>query len=233
MPVRAARVGAVVVAAAVAAGCSRFEGAVTIERRETSAPAPVVPATTPATTDAGAPSTTPAPPRLTVPEGESVVDALRLGEGGLGRARFGGSADDAVGYVASVLGRPDEDTAWDLPDTIYGPCPGTEARIVRWGWLMLVLSDRSPFGTGRRHFAGWRYGPGVDPYALYPDGLRFASGVGVGTTWGELEQLHPGVVRQPEGGRFSVGTSFTGQLDGYAPESTVVQLEAGAACLVP
>lgn len=228
-PLRHATVLAVTLV--VAAACSRFEGAVTIEREPTTTIPFARPQVAAPTTAVEEVTTTAARPTMTAPAGQPVPEALRLGEGGLGRARFGTDADEAVGYVVSVLGPPDEDSLWDLPDTAYGPCPGTEARTVRWGWLLVILTDRSPFGAGRRHFAGWRYGPEVDPDALYPEGLAFLSGIGPGSTWAQVEAAHPGAVRAPADGRFTVGTSFSGLLDGYAPESTVVRLDAGSACL--
>jgi hypothetical protein len=162
----------------------------------------------------------------------AVSQVLRLGEGGLGSARFGDDPDRTVAYLTGLLGRPDDDTDWGPPATAYGTCPGTEARVVRWGWLVTEFSgggDASVTKPPPRRFVGWRYGTDVDADALYPADLTTTSAIGLGAPVAALQTAYPDAVAIVPGppARFEVGTSFRGRLDGAG---TVVRLEAGAAC---
>jgi hypothetical protein len=184
----------------------------------------------------GTPAPGPAPTAALAASGPptsvAVSQVLRLGEGGLGAARFGDDPERTVGYLTGLLGRPDDDTDWGPPATAYGTCPGTEARIVRWGWLVAVLSgggDASVTKPPPRRFVGWRYGTDVDADALYPADLTTTSAIGLGAPVAALQTAYPGAVAVVPGtpARFEIGTSFRGRLDGTG---TVVRLEAGAAC---
>ncbi|HEX9259558.1 MAG TPA: hypothetical protein VF855_08470 [Acidimicrobiales bacterium] len=163
-----------------------------------------------------------------------IEEALRLGEGGLGRARFGDSDTKVEGYLRAILLAPDDDTDWGKPDSAYGTCPGTEVRVLRWGWLVVFFADRSSFGAGRRHFIGWRYGPEVDTQALYPEGLSTALGLAPGMTVRDLKktfeatELTPARGSRPPG--FRIGESFRGSLTGLGDDDVVVVVEAGADC---
>jgi hypothetical protein len=167
--------------------------------------------------------------RTTTSTTEALAGVLRLGEGGLGRARFGDDPDRVVAYVGAALGRPDEDSGWGH-DTGYGACPGSSSRVVRWGWLLVFFGEETPMASGRRQFAGWRYGPLVNELALSPAGLRTSTAVAIGTTTARLRALFPAALRVGVGrpAPFVVGTSFRGLLD--RPGGAVVQLEAGATC---
>jgi hypothetical protein len=225
------------------AACGPLRGAITTS---TSQPGHAAPATVPVTTlppplalttTSVVVETAPPPtqPPFTAAPGLSVVDALRLGEGGLGRARFGVAAADAEAYVRSVLGPPDADTDWGDPVTEFGRCPGTTARVQRWGQLILIYTDRSRYGDGRLHFSGWRYGPDVNPDALYPELLAMSNGLAPGAALADVEALYPGALqvspatdREPVS--FRVGTSFGGSLTGADPAAVVSALEAGQGC---
>jgi hypothetical protein len=193
-------------------------------------------AVTAATTTSEPPPVADTSPTLTAAAGDLVVDALRLGEGGLGRARFGTDADEAEAYVRSVLGPPDEDTDWGLAaENAFGVCPGNLARALRWGQLLVVLTDDSRYGAGRGHLSGWVYGPSVAPDAFYPEGLTMATGVAPGVALEAVQLVFPGgvTVVEPDAvlpARFRVGTSFGGWLTGTTPADTVTSLEAGEVC---
>lgn len=172
------------------------------------------------------------PPTTTV----AVHDQLVLGEGGLGRVRFGDDAEPAVGWLVGVLGAVDDDSGWQPPTGWLAGCPGEQVRLVRWGWLAVLLSDRTVHAMGRPHVAAWRYGPLVAEDALYPDGLSMGSGVALGTTLGQLREAFPGAVTLADGAppvAFSVGQSFGGVLEGRDDHSAVVGLEAGTWCRPP
>jgi hypothetical protein len=168
------------------------------------------------------------PPPTTLPGPLSQL--LPLGEGGIGGARFGDGIDEAIGEVTQWLKEPDEDTGWLGAETPYGTCPQAAlVRMVRWGWLMLVLADTSDYGAGREHFAGWVYDFNIDDYSIYPDGLTLSTGVGLGSPLEQLRAAYPGGV-QVEGDRFTVGRSFSGRLAG---DGTVSRIEAGLRCARP
>ncbi len=172
------------------------------------------------TSDVAATTTLPAP----------LAKLLPLGEGGIGPARFGDSPDDAVAAVSRWLKDPDEDTGWLGAETPYGTCPqATLVRMVRWGWLLLIMADTSPYGAGREHFAGWVYDYGLDEFAIYPDGLVFSTGVGLGVPVEVLRLAHPGGV-EVNGPRFEVGRSFSGR---FGDDRLVSRLEAGLRCPKP
>jgi hypothetical protein len=195
-------------------------------------PFATLPLPAPVTTTTAAPATT-ARPQPPVTSRPPVEEGLRLGEGGLGRARFGEDADGVVAYVGSFLGQDDEDTGWGPAETPYGDCPGNEVRVVRWGWLVLFLTDLSPYGAGRGHFAGWRYGAAVDEFALYPQNLAFATDIAPGDQLLRLWDVYPGAVDVDDTTdpvRFEVGSSFRGTLTGAAGTDEITTVEAGIRC---
>jgi hypothetical protein len=188
-------------------------------------PAPTTPQIVVKPYEPTVPVATTALPTTTLPG--PLAQLLPLGEGGLGGARFGEGPEDAIQEVRRWLKEPDEDTGWLGAETPYGVCPGaTFVRLVRWGWLMLVLADRSDYGVGREHFAGWVYAVDLDEYAIYPEGLAFSTGVGLGINVEQLRAAYPGGVTVGSG-TFSVGRSFSGRL---GPDGTVSRLEAGLRC---
>jgi hypothetical protein len=101
--------------------------------------------------------------------------------------------------------------------------------MVRWGLLLLVMADKSAYGDGREHFAGGIYDVALDEFAIYPEGLLLSTGIGLTAPLDLLRAVYPGGV-QADGGRFSVGRSFSGRLDG---DGTVSRLEAGLRCPKP
>jgi hypothetical protein len=227
--------------AIVLSGCGPLQGAITTKtdppttlavEEDDTIPIALTPTTVADTTTA---QPIPTSPSLTAVPGENVSDALRLGEGGLGRARFGTSAAEAVEYVRSVLGPPDEDSGWGDPVTDYGRCPGSQARVLRWGQLLVVLTDHSRFGDGRQHFSGWSYGPAVNQDALYPNGLAMSTLIAPGQTLADVEHAFPGGVtvasateRLPA--TFRVGNSFGGWLTGTSGTDQITSLDAGDTC---
>jgi hypothetical protein len=165
------------------------------------------------------------PPPTTLPGPLSQL--LPLGEGGIGAARFGDSIDKAINEVSQWLKEPDDDTGWLGAETPYGTCPQASlVRMVRWGWLMLVLADTSDYGAGREHFAGWVYDVNLDDYSIYPEGLTLSSGVSLGAPLDALRAAYPGGV-QVDGNRFTVGRSFSGRI---GSDGTLTRLEAGLRC---
>jgi len=217
------RWAAVPVALMVAAGCAAGGSGARVTSTTTSTllAEPVATSTAPTTAVVTAPDL-------------PIEESLRLGEGGLGRARFGDSDAKVEPYLRSILLNPDDDTDWGKPENAYGTCPGTEARAIRWGYLVVFFSDRSDFGVGRRHFIGWRYGPDVDSQSLYPDGLSTVLGLRPGMTVSELRktfeatELSQATATAPA--RFRLGSSFAGSLSGLADDDVVTLIEAGTSC---
>jgi hypothetical protein len=219
-----------VVAAAllVLAGCGPGDGPA---GPATSAALPAPVTTTSTTEPATLPPTVYEPPAEPLP----LVEALRLGEGGVGSFRFGDDAEEVIAGLTELLGQDDDDTDWGPPATPFGACPANEARALRWGWLIAFFTDTSPFGDGRRHFSGWRYGFGVDEQSLYPEGLQLGIGIAPGDTLAVVKGAHPGAVEVVPAttttpARFQVGTSYGGTIDGAGDDAVITTLEAGVGC---
>lgn len=180
------------------------------------------------------------PPTVTVPDA-GVPGVLRLRPDGLGVTSFGDSADTAIAAVATVLdAEPDLDTGWIDPFSTYGACPGSEARAVEFGDLVLLFTDADTGFTpaGTRHFFSYTYGAG----SRGPDGLITEAGIGIGstleevqTTYGEAFRFNPDNAG-PAGPGFDIGFvtgSFTrlyGFFSGPGPDDFVLALNGGVGC---
>jgi hypothetical protein len=211
------------------AGCGASTGSAGGPPPSATLPPPVT--TTSTTEPPTLPPTVYEPPTEPLP----LPEALRLGEGGIGRFRFGDDADTVIAGLSGLLGQDDEDSDWGPPATRFGACPANEARALRWGWLVAFFVDSSPFGDGRRHFAGWRYGYGVDDLSLYPEGLQLGVGIAPGDRLAVVKAAHPGAVEtepptETGPARFQVGTSYGGTLDGAGDDAVITTLEAGIRC---
>jgi hypothetical protein len=145
----------------------------------TAAPTTPAPTTAPPTTPAPtAPPTTaePTPPPTTEPV--TTRELILSGEG-VGSALFGAEPEGVIDYVSSILGSDTADTGWVAPDS-FAVCEGTTARRVDWGTLSLLFTDQSRFAGGRRHFIGYEYGR-VGGIGDEPVGLRTPGGLTLGS----------------------------------------------------
>ncbi|MDH3471095.1 MAG: hypothetical protein OEM94_07245 [Acidimicrobiia bacterium] len=134
---------------------------------------------------------------------------------GLGGVEFGDNAEDVVQFLTCLLGEPDSDSGYVDSFSVFGTCPGTEVRGVRWGALLTLFGDTQLFGSEDREFYAWRY----DEFEL-PDelGLTFPdTQIGLGSTISELEAAYGADVEVFEdefigGFAFSVGERPVGEI---------------------
>jgi hypothetical protein len=191
--------------------------------------------TTEATTTTSSTTTTVAPTTVatttTVPTDPAVADLVLSGDG-IGTAGFGAEPDGVIGYIASYLGPPANDTGWVDPLSI-GLCPGAELRQVTWGVLTLLFGDVSPVVEGRRHFFGYTYGDQAEVGAE-PAGLVTNRGVGIGSRVVDVRAAYPAVTINPEDEFlppfFFVNDSLRGFLTGVDDGATVTAILGGSDC---
>lgn len=240
----------VLVAGTLAAGCageSAPDATLTpiISTTSTTTTAPPVTApltTTPATT---APAVTTTTSTSTTSTTSTTIAAtttsttipaaaeLDLDDAGLGEALFGTDPTEVVSYVSSILGKPTADSGWADPVTLFGVCPGNEARTVTWGDLTMLFSDDTPVQPGRRHFFSYVIGPPLGS-TVQPAGMRTPEGIGVGSTVGELRFTYPNVELYQDdtsaAAEFAVPDGVTGFLSGTADTDLVRAIVGGTAC---
>lgn len=127
--------------------------------------------------------TLPPPPATFVEETISASD-LRIQPEGLGPLPFGTDATRSVSILTDALGAPDLDSGWLPAGVDQLQCPGTRARRVIWGSLIVFLSDGpTDWGAdGYEHFFSFVYS--LPEGASEPDGpsLRTSEGLRLGAT---------------------------------------------------
>lgn len=181
------------------------------------------PTTTAVTTTSTTTTTT-----TTVVEGEELI----LRSNGLGSARFGVEPEGVVAFVSSLLGSPDDDTGYIDSFSEFGTCPGTEVRGVRWGDLLLLFGDESDFGSGRRHFYQWQFGPQTAS-PLRPNGPLTDGLIGLGSTVAEVRRVYPDVEIFADdvfGPGFELEPLLWGTLTDDADTGRVIALVGGTPC---
>jgi hypothetical protein len=185
----------------------------------TAAPAPTT-TDVPPTADSGAPTTTAAPGA-----------ALTLRHDRLGQAVLGASAQSAFDYVQDILGPPADDEGWQNVRDLGLPCPGNRVRIVTWGdGLTLVFSDDSRLASDIEHFAGYTYSTSS---TMSPSGLTTSSGVGLGSTVGDLLASHPDAALYADdafGVTAETAEGLLVRLSGTGDDDVVTGFSAGAGC---
>lgn len=237
----------VLVAGTLAAGCAgesapdaTLTPIVSTTTTTTTVPATTTPAvtapatTTPAATTTSSTSTTSTTSTTTTTSTTIPAAAeLDLDDAGLGEALFGTDPTEVVAYVTSILGKPTADSGWADPVTLFGVCPGNEARTVTWGDLTMLFSDDTPVQPGRRHFFSYVIGPPLGS-SVQPAGMRTPEGIGVGSTVGELRFTYPNVELYQDdtsaAAEFSVPEGVTGFLSGTADTDLVRAIVGGTAC---
>lgn len=171
-------------------------------------------------------ATEPVPAETTSTEAQAAAEIVLRGDG-LGVTALGAAPEEAVQAVTAALGEPTRDAGWQPSFSEYGTCPGSKIRGVEWEHLVLLFTDETTaFGTGEHLFA-WRISGA-------PPALGTSTGLGIGATTADAEQLHPGAVEEypaedPFPGHLEVaadGGIITAYLDG----EVITNLEAGAAC---
>lgn len=189
-------------------------------------PSTEAPATTEVSTTTSSTSTTTT--TTTVVEGDELV----LRSNGLGSARFGAEPEGVVAFVSSLLGSPDDDTGYIDSFSEFGTCPGSEVRGVRWGDLLLLFGDESDFGSGRRHFYQWQFGPQTSS-PLRPNGPLTDGLIGLGSTVAEVRRVYPDVEIFADdvfGPGFELEPLLWGTLTDDADTGRVIALVGGTPC---
>ena len=209
----------------------------TITTSTTSSPTTTYPSTTTtssSTTTSTTSSTTSTTTTTTVPPS----DVLILGPENIDGIPFGSDAEGAITSLENVLGAPVSDTGWVPPvDSegvqVYGPCPGTEIRLVEWPNLTTVYTNAAtswaPEGTRQFFFYS---------YVLYDADylkLKTAEGIGLGSTVDDLKAAYGDsvdIVSDEFGDYYSVTVPAPGALWGFldAPDGTVVSIQGGIGC---
>lgn len=183
------RVGVLVACGVLGAGCTSGEadGAAS---PSASAPASTSPLATETVTETEVATPSASAEPSAEPSASASGEArVVLDEGGLGIASFGDTPEDVIAALDGRYGSPTEDSGWVGPGS-FGVCPGTETRGVRYGQLLVRMSDGpTDYGpAGRRHLFSYvvRAQNPEDPAAEYGDGPQTAGGIGVGSTVADL-----------------------------------------------
>ncbi len=186
------------------------------------------------TTTTTAPSTTTTSTTTTIPPS----DVLILGSENIDGIPFGTDDETAITTLDEYLGEPVSDTGWVPPtdaqgNQIYGPCPGTEIRVVEWPNLTTVYTDAAtPWAAaGVKHLFFYSY-------VLYDFDfwdLTTAEGIGLGSTVQDLRDAYGDTVditSDEFGDYYSVTVPAPGALWGFleGPDGTVNSIQGGVGC---
>jgi hypothetical protein len=224
------------------AGCT---GEVSDQGPKTPSPSPAEPSPTESEPESASPSASPSPVAAATPspeptDGPAPGDQLVAEQNGLGLVSFGAAPDDVIAAVSIRLGEPDEDSDWQPLGSIYGVCPGTRTRVVRWGDLTTVFSDGpTDYGPeGQEHFFTYRIASN-DPAGAAGQSPLTSDGIGIGSTRAQLEEAY-GVdtlditpaneLGGPYWSLYAEGPSLRGTLTDDTPEALVDTVEAGIGC---
>jgi hypothetical protein len=165
-------------------------------------------------------------------------DVLILGPENIDGIQFGTDAESAITTLEGYLGDPASDTGWVPPtdsqgNQVYGPCPGTEIRVVEWPNLTTVYTDAStPWAAvGTRHLFFYSY----VLYDFDSWGLTTAEGIGLGSTAQDLRDAYGDAVditSDELGDYYSVTVPAPGALWGFleGPGGTVSSIQGGVGC---
>ena len=190
--------------------------------------------TTTTTTTTTSSTTTTTSTTTTIPPSEVLI----LGPENIDGIPFGTDADTAITTLVGYLGEPVSDTGWVPPtdnqgNQVYGPCPGTEIRLVEWPNLTTVYTDAAtPWAAvGIRHLFFYSY-------VLYDFDywdLKTAEGIGLGSTAQDLRNAYGDAVditSDEFGDYYSVTVPAPGALWGFleGPNGTVSSIQGGVGC---
>jgi len=204
----------------------------------TAPPLPTTTTTTTTTTEATTSTTDSTTTTSTSTTTTTPADVLILGSESIDGILFGTDAEAAIGAFQEVLGAPSSDTGWvppvdDSGSQVYGPCPGTEIRVIDWPNLTALFTNGAtawgPEGT--RHFFHYSY----FTYGIDTLGLRTAAGVGLGATADDLRNAYgEGVqfISDEFGDYYTVSVPAPGALWGFldGPDGNVVSINGGEGC---
>jgi hypothetical protein len=184
------------------------------------------------TTAAETTTTTEAATTTTAPE-------VFLTPQGIGDIRFGTDPDTAIGELTELFGDPDEDSDWVESFSVFGTCPGTEVRVVRWESLQAYFTDGATEWSpeGIRHFFHYSQSVPVEPDAPVIQ-ITTEEGVRLGSTVAELESAYGDDVTISDdpvfGSTWQVdapGADFIGgYLTGITQEHVVTAINGGIGC---
>lgn len=237
----------VVASALLAAGCTG-DGTVA-SQSPSGSPAPTVTVTETVTEQPSVQPSSSAPttaaPAGPSPSATAASEArVVLGPDGLGVVRFGDSPEVVIAALDGRYGPADEDSGWG-PRGSFGVCPGSTTRGVRYGQLLVLLSDGPTeyAGAGQPHMFSYTvFARNTDnPAAEYGDGPQTAHGIGVGSSVADLraafgEALEVRDDIEVYGPEFSVaeaqdaGGDLNGSLTDITDDGLVISLSAGQLC---
>ncbi len=201
--------------------------------------------TTPPTTTTSTTTTTPSPdPCAFVDDLQGpLANFVFLGVDGIGVfTEFGGDAEETIQTLTCLLGEPDADSGYGDSFSVFGTCPGSEVRGVRWGPLLTLYGDAQIFGSEDREFYNWRYEAFESPDTLeltFPE-----TGIGLGATIPELQAAYGAdleifqddltggsafVVGERDVGAITIPLIF-GTLTSDQPDATVQFIDVGFFC---
>lgn len=156
------------------------------------APSPAVtPADSPTTAEALSPTPSPSPSATPAAELTSPAAEPAILADGLGIVSFGDPADAVIEALRGRYGEPTNDTGWvaELPD--YGDCSGN-VREMTWGAVRAgFLDGQSPYAPGGPHFINYQVGL----EGAGQDAPRSPEGIGLGSTFENLEAAYPDLLR--------------------------------------
>ncbi len=200
--------------------------------------------TTSTTTTTTAPTTTVASECAGLEDLQGPIDNfVFLDVDGIGTlTEFGDRDEDVITTLTCLLGEPDEDSGYGDSFSVFGTCPGSVVRGVRWGPLLTIFGDAKLFGSEDREFYNWRY----DAFD-HEDDLQLTfpeTGLGLGTTVAELQVAYGDAVEifedeQTGGAAFLIGgrevagvpvPEVFGTLTEDPPDGEVQYIESGSFC---
>jgi hypothetical protein len=158
---------------------------------------------------------------------------------GIGEVRFGTDPDTTIAQLTELFGDPDEDSDWVDSFSVFGTCPGTEVRVVRWQSLQAFFTDGATEWSpeGIRHFFHYSQSVPVEPDAPVIS-ITTEEEIRLGSTVAELEGAYGDdviIVDDPVfGSTWQVdppGADFIGgHLTGTTQEDVVTAINGGIGC---
>ncbi len=172
-----------------------------------------------------------------------LANHVYLGVDGIGAlTAFGDDAETTIQTLTCLLGDPDADSGYVDSFSVFGTCPGSLVRGVRWGPLLTLYGNAMLFDAEPREFYDYRYDAFESPDTLelvFPE-----TGVGLGATIPELEAAYGTDLQVFEddltggaafviGEREVAGTTVPlifGTLTSDQPDATVQFIDVGFPC---
>jgi hypothetical protein len=152
---------------------------------------------------------------------------------------FGTEPEATRTALVGVLGTPDDDSGWIDSFSVYGTCPGSQVRMIRWGTLQVFMTDAdstysTPAAIGP-HFFHYRVSNWDGSWTSL--GLGTDEGMGLGNTVAELTAAYGADVEYIHDDIFDIywfsivgPGELGGTLTGPDATDTIHYLSGGAGC---